>query len=135
MRSDESVFYYSCDITSTSAVRDVALRIRHDVGDPTILINNAGMGSYHTILDTTEEDLEKIFKVNLLSHWAMIKEFLPSMIENKKGHIIGVASLASYTVVPGIVDYGATKVGVLALYEGKTPSVALVTMYTAWSPA
>lgn len=48
------------------------------------------------------------------------------MIENKKGHIVEVASLASYAVVPGIVDYGATKVGVLALYEGNVPSLCLM---------
>lgn len=113
-----SVSYYKCDITSASNVSEVASTIRQEVGTPTILINNAGVATAHTILDTSEEFLEKVFRVNLLSHWTTIKEFLPAMLEAKKGHIVGIASMASYFSVASLTDYAATKAGVLALHEG-----------------
>jgi len=113
-----SVSYYKCDVTSASNVSEVASTIRREVGTPTILINNAGVASAHTILDTTEEFLEKVFRVNLLSHWTTIKEFLPAMLEAKKGHIVAIASMASYFSVASLTDYAATKAGVLALHEG-----------------
>ena len=40
------------------------------------------------------------------------------MLEAKKGHIIGIASMASYFTCAGLTDYCATKHGVLALHEG-----------------
>jgi all-trans-retinol dehydrogenase (NAD+) len=115
----QSVTTYKCNVTSAKELSEVASRLRKEVGTPTILINNAGIGSHRLILDTSEEDLEKIFRVNLLSHWTTIKEFLPAMLESKKGHIIEIASLASYVGVSGIGDYCSTKAGVLALYESK----------------
>ena len=42
------------------------------------------------------------------------------MLEARKGHIVTIASLASYVVTPGLVDYCASKAAVLALHEGLT---------------
>ena len=83
--SDDSVSYYKCDITSSPAVSETAAAIRRDVGPPSILVNNAGIAATHNILDTSEDFLEKLFRVNLLSHWITIKEFLPAMLEAQKG--------------------------------------------------
>lgn len=77
-----------------------------------------GAGSGKTILDTPTPFLEAIMKVNLSSHFVLIKEFLPGMLEAKKGHVVTIASMASFTAVPGLVDYCVTKVGALALTEG-----------------
>lgn len=82
---DDSVSYYKCDVTSSPAVSETASAIRRDVGTPSILVNNAGIATAHNILDTSEESLEKVFRVNLLSHWTTIKEFLPAMLEAQKG--------------------------------------------------
>lgn len=40
------------------------------------------------------------------------------MLQARKGHIVTIASLASYVSVPGLVSYCATKAGVLAFHEG-----------------
>ena len=42
------------------------------------------------------------------------------MLENRKGHIVEIASLASYVAIPGLVSYAGTKAAVLALHEGLT---------------
>jgi all-trans-retinol dehydrogenase (NAD+) len=58
-----------------------------------------------------------VFDVNLLSHWYMLQEFVPAMIERKKGHVVATASLASFVGVPRLGDYCASKAGLLATYE------------------
>jgi short-subunit dehydrogenase len=48
----------------------------------------------------------------------MVKEFMPAMLKKNKGHIVGIASMASWVAPPGIVDYASTKAGVQAFHEG-----------------
>ncbi|EKG10576.1 Short-chain dehydrogenase/reductase SDR [Macrophomina phaseolina MS6] len=115
-----NTFYRHCDITDPNAVTKAADDVRSALGHPSILVNNAGVGSAHTILETTPEQLHKIFGVNLLSHWYTCQAFLPNMIKNDKGHVVTVASMASFVTVANITDYAATKSGALAFHEGLT---------------
>lgn len=115
-----SIRHYQCDITSQDAIRRAAEAIRSDLGSPSILINNAGIGNAWTILDIPPESLRKLFDINLLSQWSTVKEFLPDMLAKKKGHIMSVASLASFVALAGAVDYSCTKAALLAFHEGLT---------------
>ena len=110
--------YLQCDLSSTSSISHAADTVKRNIGHPSILINNAGIAPAHYILDTPDEYLQKIFRVNLLSHWATTREFLPSMISQNKGHIVTVASMASFATLATSVDYSATKAGALAFHEG-----------------
>jgi all-trans-retinol dehydrogenase (NAD+) len=68
-------------------------------------------------LGTSDEYLHKIFGVNVISNFTTVKAFLPDMITKNKGHIVTVASLASYIAVAGMADYGSTKAAVLNFHE------------------
>lgn len=57
--------------------------------------------------------------MNVISNFYTVKAFLPDMVKNNKGHVVTVASLASYISVAGIVDYCATKAAVLSFHEGE----------------
>lgn len=118
IRVADNAFFYEADITSSKSIKDIADKIRRDHGDPTVLINNAGLGFADTILDVPEERLRKTFEVNNISQFLMVKEFLPNMIRNNHGHIITIASMASFVTLGEMVDYGCTKAGVLAFHEG-----------------
>ncbi|OMP84276.1 Estradiol 17-beta-dehydrogenase 11 [Diplodia seriata] len=131
-----------CDITDPAAVTQAADQIKSSLGQPSILINNAGIGSSHTILDTTPAQLTKIFGVNLLSHWYTCQAFLPDMIKHDKGHVVTVASMASFVTVPSITDYAVTKSGALAFHEGltlelrhrhKAPNVHTTVVHPGWT--
>lgn len=113
-----NVKFYKCDLTQPSQITAVTNAIKAEVGDPTILINNAGIGKSGLIIDTTPEWLEKIFRVNLISHWQTVGAFLPAMLKAKHGHIVTMASMATYVGPANIVDYGATKAGLLSFHEG-----------------
>lgn len=51
------------------------------------------------------------------------------MLDAKKGHIVSIASMASYFTCCGLVDYAATKAGVLALHEGTSSEIFDVVVY------
>lgn len=70
------------------------------------------------LTDTTPEYLQKVFSVNVFSNWHTLKAFLPDMVAKNKGHIVTVASVASFIGAGAMGDYCATKAAVLAFHEG-----------------
>ncbi|KAL4807007.1 hypothetical protein BDV18DRAFT_136658 [Aspergillus unguis] len=124
-----TVRFHKCDITSPSAIAEAAAAIRTTMGEPTILINNAGICSSRTILGSTEDQTRLQFEVNTLSHYWLAKEFLPAMVKQNHGMVVTVASQAGYTVTPNMVDYSATKSAAIAFHEGL--GAELVSRYNA----
>lgn len=117
------VRYYACDITDTKSLAAAADSLRTDFGHPTILINNAGITQPTPILTIPESFLRKIIGVNLMANWFTAQEFLPRMIQLDKGHIITVASIASFVALPAAADYSATKSGALVFHEALTTEI------------
>lgn len=109
---------YKCDISKRQTVYEVAEKVKQEVGHPTILVNNAGIVSGKPLLECSDEMIEKTFQVNALSNFWTVKAFLPKMIENNHGHIVTISSTASFTSVPLLVDYCASKSASFALDEG-----------------
>ncbi|KAL3429162.1 hypothetical protein BDV09DRAFT_190367 [Aspergillus tetrazonus] len=111
------------DITSTAALKETATQIRRDHGHPTVLINNAGVGLSGTILEEPEEHIRLTLEVNTLAHFWTVKEFLPSMIQNDHGHIVTIASMASFVALGEMADYAASKAAALAFHESLTQEI------------
>jgi all-trans-retinol dehydrogenase (NAD+) len=116
--SGANIKFFACDVTNPSAVYSTAEQIKSTIGTPSILINNAGILNSHTILNTSDEYLRKIFDVNVLSNWYTTKAFLPDMLRENKGHVVTVASVASFLGVAGLADYTASKGAALSFHEG-----------------
>ena len=114
---DCNVEIYSCDISDKKMVYDVGQNIMNDIGTIDILVNNAGIGIYGKVIDQTIEDIEKVTSTNYLGMVYFIKMFLPSMIKNKRGHIVNVASLAASFGIPGMAAYCGSKFAVLGFSE------------------
>lgn len=117
LQGKANVRFYKCDVTSKESIAAAAAGVRADFGEPTILYNNAGIAVPNRILDIDEKALQKIFAINTMSHWFMVQEFLPSMVAKDHGHVITVASVASFACLPGHADYGSTKASALAFHE------------------
>ncbi|KAL6401219.1 short-chain dehydrogenase reductase 2 [Ilyonectria robusta] len=118
MKDNPLILYVKTDITSAAAIAEAAATIRKTFGNPTILINNAGIAAPHTILETPAEFLPKIFGVNAIALWLLTKEFLPSMIKENKGQIVTTSSVTAYMALPRMVDYCASKAASLTFHEG-----------------
>lgn len=115
------VHYYQCDCSDREAVYRVADQVKSEIGDVTILINNAGIVSGKKFMDTPDALIEKTLRVNAMSHFWTYKAFLPAMMDKNHGHLVSVASSAGLIGVNGLADYCASKFAAVGFAE----SVAL----------
>lgn len=111
------ILYFKVDVTDAAAVKQVADQIRKRYGDPSILINCAGIASGSTIFDTDLKNLEKVWRVNTLSNYVTAQEFVPHIVKQNHGHILTVASSASYMCLPQMGEYATSKSAALAFHE------------------
>lgn len=109
---------YVVDISNKEAVYKAADVIRREVGDVTILINNAGVVSGLPLLDTPDSMIERSFNVNILAHFWTTKAFLPQMVDRNHGHIVTIASLAGHVGISKLVDYCSSKFAAVGFDEG-----------------
>lgn len=114
----ENVTFYQTDITSARSLSETGAAIRKSYGEPTVIVNNAAVFYHGTILEMPEEKLRQTFDVNIISHFLIMKEFLPFMIRMNRGHVITVASIASFVTLGEMVDYACSKASALAFQEG-----------------
>lgn len=114
----ENVAFFRVDLTSGEDIDAVADKVRAEVGHPTVVINNAGTGIGKTILGSTERSIKLTFNVNSVAPFLVTKAFLPNMIAQNHGHVVTIASLASFTTPAQMVDYAASKAAALAFSEG-----------------
>ncbi|KPM40499.1 hypothetical protein AK830_g6041 [Neonectria ditissima] len=117
MEANQRVRFYRCDVTSTESVAEAADAVRRELGHPSILVNNAGITQPTPILKMPESFLRRIFGVNCMALWFTTQQFLPRMIQLDKGHVVTVASIASFVALATAADYSATKAGALAFHE------------------
>lgn len=92
-------------------------KVLKDVGDVTILINNAGIMPQHDMLKHTEKEIRSIFEINVLAHFWMFEAFLPRMIANNKGHIVALSSMAGIVGLRYLVPYCGSKFAVRGIQE------------------
>lgn len=104
MQANKKIHYYKCDVTSAEAVNATADAIRAEHGDPSVLINNAGIAISGHILEQTPDKIRRVFDVNTISHYFTVNAFLPAMISKHKGHIVTIASMASFLSGPVSFD-------------------------------
>ena len=113
-----SVLSRRVDVGSPHEMREFAAEVHGEVRAVDILMNNAGVGLAASFLDTPLEDWDWLLRVNL---WGVIHGchfFLPPMVSRGAGgHVVNVASLASYMPSETLSAYTTSKYGVLGLSE------------------
>ncbi len=77
-----------------------------------VLLNNAGVGNDRPLIRTKPEKIRDQININLIAVIECAKAVLPTMLRQKSGHIINVASIAGLVALPGSTIYAATKFGV-----------------------
>jgi short-subunit dehydrogenase len=82
---------------------------------PTLLVNNAGMGYTGDLLATSLEDWQQVIALNLTSVFQCIQAVLPGMRDRRQGMIINIASIAAHNAFPGWGAYSVSKAGLVSL--------------------
>ena len=106
---------FVCNVLSERSIQNTAKRIREKYGRIDCLINNAGITSFKSFLETKTPDFDAIIATNLRGSFICIKSVLPQMIKARRGHIINILSVAANTVLANSSAYAASKAGLLAL--------------------
>lgn len=105
------------DVTNAGEVAEMVRRTDAELGAIDILVNNAGIQYIATLLETTEEQWERIFAVNVRASWLCAKAVAEHLIQHRKGgRIINAASRAgkSASALP-IGAYVTTKHAIVGL--------------------
>ena len=108
---------YTCDLTSREEIAAVAGQTLVASGPIDILINNAGVVSGKSLLEISDQEIERTFQVNALALFWTVRAFLPSMIERDSGHIVTVASAAGLAGAAKLTDYSASKFAAVGFDE------------------
>ncbi len=121
----ENILGLKCDVSKYFDIKslvDISIR---KFGGIDILINNAGIVYYRSLIDTTEEEWDKTININLKGTFLFTKEVLTHLIKNKSGGVIvNVSSGAGKSGFPNLSAYCASKFGVIGLTESIAKEVA-----------
>ncbi len=90
-----------------------AKMVNKNHGKLDILVNNAGIGHVGTIEQTTEEDLDKLYAVNVRGMFSLTKAFIPNMIARKHGGIVNTSSVGGVVAIKDRLAYCTTKFAVV----------------------
>lgn len=102
------------DITDRASVETALEETQASLGDLYALVNNAGIDSFSTFVDSRERDWRRIVEVNFLGTVRCCHVALPHMLQRGRGRIINIASDAGRVGSSGEVVYSGTKGGVIA---------------------
>ncbi|NXJ95567.1 RDHE2 dehydrogenase, partial [Corythaixoides concolor] len=105
----ERVHCYTCDCSKRQEIYRVADQVKKEVGDVSILVNNAGVVVGKRLTDIPDSLVEKTMQVNVMAHFWICKAFLPAMIACNHGHLVTIASAAALAGSSHLTDYCASK--------------------------
>ena len=113
-----STLVCQCDVSKKDQVKEMSKTVLEKFDTVDVLVNNAGFAIYGSVYDLTIDEIESQMETNYFGMIYCIKNFLPSMISKKSGHIVNVASVAASFGLPGIASYCASKFAMLGFSEG-----------------
>jgi len=99
------------DFTDSRVLPEIVRQVKHSGIDVGILVNNVGIlgPHYQPFLELDAKIAEDMITVNITAATMLCHHMLPDMINKGKGAIINIASMASYTPIPYLAEYAATK--------------------------
>ncbi|MCE2705470.1 MAG: acetoacetyl-CoA reductase [Proteobacteria bacterium] len=103
---------YKCDVSKIDECEKVVLKIKQDLGNIDILINNAGITRDGSLKKMTKDAWDCVLRTNLDSLFNMTKQVLDGMLEKSWGRIINISSINGQKGQFGQSNYCAAKAGV-----------------------
>ncbi|MQA33745.1 SDR family NAD(P)-dependent oxidoreductase [Modestobacter roseus] len=103
----------SGDASDRATIAASAARTRQELGQVTILVNNAGISGFEPFLSITEESWNRMMTINLKGPFLCTQELLPDMLAAHWGRVINISSSSAQTGAPAMGHYAASKGGVI----------------------
>jgi short-subunit dehydrogenase len=115
----------ACDVLDGSAVRDAVRSAEQQLGGTfDLAVANAGVSIPGHATKFNVAESEQVFRVNVLGMIYLFDAVIPSMIEQRRGHFAGVASVAGLRGLPTGATYSASKAAMQAFLEASRVELA-----------
>lgn len=111
------------DVTDKAQIEKAVKDAVDTFGQIDVLVNNAGYGSFGAVEEVAESEIRYQFEVNFFGLVNLTRAVLPTMRQQKSGHIIMMSSLAGQNAREGYGYYAATKFAVEAISESLAKEV------------
>ena len=121
---DVKVIAISGDVSDNADAKRMVDEAIAKLGSVDILINNAGITNDKLMLKMTEEDFERVLKINLTGAFNMTQSVLKPMTKARQGAIINLSSVVGLTGNIGQANYAASKAGLIGLTKSVAREVA-----------
>ncbi|EOR24735.1 3-ketoacyl-ACP reductase [Cytobacillus oceanisediminis] len=115
--------YATVDVSSLEEVEQAISTLTNELGKADILINNAGIGKFESLLEMNPEEWKKIIDVNLMGPYYVTKAVLPQLIEKNGGDIINISSTNGLNGAATSSAYSASKFGLIGMTESLAQEV------------
>ncbi|MEG1687709.1 MAG: 3-oxoacyl-ACP reductase FabG [Angelakisella sp.] len=106
---------YGCDIADSAQVTELFRQVHAQLGEISLLVNNAGIAATGLFQDLTEEAWDRLFAVDVKGVFLCSRAVLPEMIRNQQGSIINLSSIWGITGASCEVAYSAAKAAVIGM--------------------
>ncbi|GGB62216.1 SDR family oxidoreductase [Virgibacillus dakarensis] len=121
---NENVDYMVCDITKPDELKLLITSAAEKNGTIDVLVNNAGGPPAGMFQDFDDEAWQHAFELNLLSFVRAIREVLPYMQEQKRGHIVNIASSSIKQTLDNLILSNTFRAGIVGLAKGLSQELA-----------
>uniref|UniRef100_A0A8C0FS75 Estradiol 17-beta-dehydrogenase 11 n=1 Tax=Bubo bubo TaxID=30461 RepID=A0A8C0FS75_BUBBB len=123
-RLGATVQAFVVDCSKREEIYSAADKVKKEIGDISILVNNAGVITAADLLSTQDHQVERMFEVNILAHIWTTRAFLPAMMNNNHGHVVTVASAAGHFVTSYMVAYCSSKFAAVGFHKALTEELS-----------
>ncbi len=115
---------FCVDVTDLEAVQKMVDQTLEALGKVDILVNNAGITRDSLVMRMKAEDWQAVLKTNLDGAFYCIRSVLPSMVRQRYGRIVNIASVVAQAGNVGQANYISSKAGMIGLTKGVAAEVA-----------
>jgi 3-oxoacyl-[acyl-carrier protein] reductase len=108
-----AIEYRACDLSDLGQIAPLVRELRAAFGPLYGLVNNAGLGTSGILSSMRDQDIERLIRLNTLSPILLSKYVVRSMMAQRDGRIINIASVVAFTGYSGLAVYSATKASLI----------------------
>ena len=106
------------DLTDADQRADMVDGVLADHGRIDVLVNNAGIGWQGLVEDMPADDVEQLYRTNVIAPVDLTRRVLPGMLARGDGHVVFTSSGAAFVALPPLTVYSSTKYAVDGFVEG-----------------
>ena len=108
-----AIEFRACDLSDLNLIAPLVRALRADFGPLYGLVNNAGLGTSGILSNMRDQEIQRLIQLNTVSPIVLSKYVLRSMMSQREGRIINIASIVAATGYSGLSVYSATKASLI----------------------